>query len=66
MSTLEGIVKDVSAPADNLGTPTSRAISLIEAITSAFPVPWEQQAEPIAGDAEQMGQDVVAKGMVSL
>lgn len=66
MSTLEGIVKDVSAPADNLGTPTSRAISLIEAITSAFPVPWEQQAESIGGDAEQMGQDVVVKGMVSL
>lgn len=60
MSTLEGIKMFqllVSLPrtADNLGTPTSRAISVIEAITSAFPVPWEQQADSIGGDTEQSG-----------
>ncbi|KAK7829227.1 hypothetical protein U0070_012698 [Myodes glareolus] len=51
----KGLIKLVSKTADNLGTPTSRAISVIETITSAFPVPWEQQADSIGGDAKQSG-----------
>jgi hypothetical protein len=38
-----------------LAPPTTRAISVIKAITSAFPVPWEQQAESFGGDTEQSG-----------
>lgn len=52
--------------ADNLGTPATKAMSVIEAITSAFPVPWEHRLTLLEGTLSRVGQDVVAKGMVSL